>query len=110
MENQNNQPRIKISLGGFVVLIILALILFKVDIKDKVESPQFKKNLSYVTNQIKDLWLEYVIKPIKSKTGEVMVDMVKKGFEEAQKNMGSSSLNIEDIEKKINYDDLNKEM
>jgi len=101
MENENNKPRIKISLGGFIILVILALILFKVDIKEKIDSPQFKKNWDYISTEVKDLWSKYISTPLKAKSGELMVDMAKKGFDEIQKNMGGNAIDIDSIQKEI---------
>jgi len=53
MEEEKKTSRLHINIGGLIILIILALILFKVDIKSKIQSPQFQKNITYITDQIK---------------------------------------------------------
>lgn len=78
MGNEDKKPRLQINLGGLVVIIILALVLFKVDIKSKIESEQFQKNTIYITEKVKDFWEKYVTNPLKSKTGGLVKDFTGK--------------------------------
>ncbi len=98
MENESKKPRIQIRLGGLVLLIILALILFKVDIKDKVESEKFQKNISYVTDKTKELWEKYIIQPFKSKTGEWVKDLASDGLEKIQESVNEKTKQLIDID------------
>jgi hypothetical protein len=97
MENESKKPRIQIRLGGLVILIILALILFKVDIKGKIESEQFQKNLSYITSKAKGFWEKYITEPLKSKTGEFVKDLANQGFEKIQKSVDEKAENLFDV-------------
>lgn len=87
MENESKKPRIQIRLGGLVIIIILGLILFKVDIKDKIESEQFQKNINYVTEKIQDFWKKYIVDPFKSKTGDLVKDLANQGLNQIQKSV-----------------------
>lgn len=78
MGNEDKKPRLQINLGGLVVIIILALILFKVDIKSKIESEQFQKNTVYVTEKVKGFWVKYVTGPFKSKAESLVKDFATK--------------------------------
>lgn len=48
------KPRLHVHTGGIIILIIIILILFKVDIKSKIKSEQFQKNISYIENTVKN--------------------------------------------------------
>ena len=101
MENESKKPRIQIRLGGLIILIILALILFKVDIKNKIESEQFQKNISYIEDKFSKLWKNFIILPLQTKATGWLMDVSKEGVE----NIGSKLINqdflnkIEDKEK-----------
>ena len=45
MSDDERKPRLHIHTGGIIILIIILLVLFKVDIKSKINSPQFQKNV-----------------------------------------------------------------
>lgn len=96
MENESKKPRIQVRLGGLVILIILALILFKVDIRSKIESEQFQKNISYVTEKTQELWKQYVSDPLKSKTGELVKDLADKGLNQIQKSVDEKANSLFD--------------
>lgn len=92
MADDERKSRLHIHLGGLVILIIIALILFKVDIKSKIESPQFKENYTYVTEQIKTFWQKYIMTPIKSKIGGAFVDVTNKEIKKIQDNFTTNVL------------------
>lgn len=102
MENEKNKPRMHVHLGGFVILIILALILFKVDIKSKIESEQFQKNLSYVTDKAGELWKKYISDPLKSKTGDFVKDLANQGIDKIQESVNEKTDSLLDT-KNIKY-------
>ena len=70
MNDDERKPRLHLNVGGLIILIIILLILFKVDIKSKIQSPQFQKNINYIETQVKDFWQTYIISPLNTKTGE----------------------------------------
>ena len=95
MNDDEKKSRLHIHLGGLVIIIIIILILFKVDIKSKIESPQFQKNYSYITEQVKTFWQKYISGPIKSKTGDLFIDMTNKGVKQIQDNLTNNLLKTE---------------
>jgi len=100
MNNDERKSRLHIHLGGLIILIIILLILFKVDIKSKIQSPQFQKNYSYMEEQVKTFWQKYISGPIKAKTGDLFINFTNKGLEKIQTNFAENVLktpNIEDI-------------
>ena len=105
MSNDKKKSRLHIHIGGLVILIIILLILFKVDIMSKIQSPQFQKNISYVEEQVKTFWQKYVSIPIKSKTGDLFINFTNKGLQQIQDNFSKNILktpSTEDIEKASN--------
>ena len=102
MENESKKPRIQIRLGGLIVIIILALILFKVDIKTKIESEQFQKNISYITDKSMEIWEKYISGPFKSKTGDFIKDLANQGLDKIQESVNEkadSLLDTKNIQK-----------
>ncbi|NCU28137.1 MAG: hypothetical protein EOM85_00465 [Candidatus Moranbacteria bacterium] len=105
MENESKKPRIQIRLGGLVILIIIALILFKVDIKDKIESPQFQKNVTYITAFAKDVWQNYIALPLQSKANTWFMGVASDGLEKIQDSIKEKSdglLDTKNIQKSFN--------
>jgi len=102
MAEDERKSRLHIHLGGIIILIIIALILFKVDIKSKIQSPQFQKNYTYITEQAKTFWQKYILNPLKAKTGTLFIDLTNKGIKQMQDNFSQNILktpSIEDEEK-----------
>lgn len=95
MADDERKSRLHIHLGGLVILIIILLILFKVDIRSKIQSPQFQENYTYITGQIKIAWTNYIVNPIKSKLGASVIDITNKGLEKWQNNFKQNVLNID---------------
>jgi hypothetical protein len=87
------KSRLHVHLGGIIIIGIIVLILFKVDIKSKIQSPQFQKNYSYIEEQVKSIWQKYVLDPIKSKTGDFFIDFTNKGVKQIQDNFTKNLLN-----------------
>jgi len=92
MSDDERKSRTHIHLGGIIILIIIVLILFKVDIKSKIESPELQKNITYIETQAKDFWQEYIVSPAKTKAGEVFIDATNKGLSEVQNNFTKNVL------------------
>jgi hypothetical protein len=101
MNDDERKPRLHIHLGGFIILIIIALILFKVDIKSKINSPQFQKNYTYIETNIKVFWQKNISGPLKSKLGGVFVDFTNKELEKLQENFSQNVLQTEGIDKEM---------
>ncbi|MFA6251609.1 MAG: hypothetical protein WC603_03220 [Candidatus Paceibacterota bacterium] len=102
MAEDERKSRLHIHLGGVIILIIIALILFKVDLKSKIESPQFQKNYTYITEQAKIFWQNYILNPLKAKTGTLFIDLTNKGLKQMQDNFSNNVLktpSLEDLER-----------
>jgi hypothetical protein len=92
MSDDERKPRTHIHLGGIIILIIIILILFEVDIKSKIESPELKKNITFIETEVKDFWQKYIVSPTKTKAGEVFIDATNKGLSEIQDNFTKNVL------------------
>lgn len=101
MKDDERKSRLHIHLGGIIILAIIALILFKVDIRSKIQSPQFKENVTYVTEKIKTFWQTYILTPIKTKTGELFIDITNKGIKKIQDNFTEKILKTTDTGEEI---------
>jgi len=99
--DEKKQPRLHIHLGGVIILIILALILFKVDIKNKIESPQFQKNITYISDKAKEFWGN-ITNPLKEKIGNSFIDITNKQLEKIQEDVTENVLKIKET-KSFNY-------
>ena len=86
MSDDERKSRPHVNILGIIILGIIILILFKVDIKSKIESPEFKKNITYIETKAKDFWQKYIVMPTKTKAGEVFIDATNKGLGEIQDN------------------------
>ncbi len=86
MDKDERKPRLHIHIGGLVIIIIIVLVLFKFDIKSKINSPQFQKNVTYVEDQVKGLWQKYISGPLRSKTGDMFIDVTNQGLKKIQDN------------------------
>jgi hypothetical protein len=96
-EEEKPKSNIHINLGGLVIIIIIVLILFKVDIKSKINSPQFQKNIAYIENFFVNLYEKNI-----------------KGFYEKEvKNLSNNLVNtgIEGVQDTVNkkLDGMKKE-
>ena len=105
MNEDEKKSGIHIHTGGLILLIIILLILFKVDIISKVQSPQFQKNITFITTQAKNIWENDILKPIKDRLLNVVVDVGNNGLQKVQDNISKNLLKQpteEDINKIIN--------
>ena len=101
MSDGERKSRLHIHLGGLVILIIIILVLFKVDIKSKIQSPQFQKNYTYISTQITNAWQRYVLGPLKTKAGDLFKDITDKGLQKIQDNFTNNVI------KPITEEDVN---
>jgi len=99
MSDDERKPRLHIHMGGLIILIIILLILFKIDIKSKIESEQFQKNVTYVEDQVKNLWQKYVVSTVKSKTGEIFMNATNEGLKKMQTGFTDNVLKNTNTEK-----------
>lgn len=105
MNEDERKPRFQIHTGGLIIFIIILLILFKVDIVSKIKSPQFQKNITYIEEQSKNIWENYIVNPIKSKVIGAFIDTSNAELKKLQDNLSSKVLKIpteKDIENATN--------
>lgn len=95
MNNDERKSRLHIHLGGLIILIIIILVLLNVDIKSKIDSPQFQKNYTYIEEQVKNIWENYILSPIKSTVGNLFIDLTNKGIQQVQNNFTQNVLKID---------------
>lgn len=98
MNDDERKSRLHIHTGALIILIIILLFLFKVDIKSKIQSPQFQENYSYITEQVKTFWQKYILNPIKSKISDMFINTTNKGIKEIQDNFTKNVLKTTNIE------------
>ncbi|MCX6754819.1 MAG: hypothetical protein NTU81_03270 [Candidatus Nomurabacteria bacterium] len=92
MNEDERKPRLQIHTGGLIILIIVILILFKVDIVSNIKSVQFQKNISYIEEQSKNIWENYILKPIKSKVVGIFIDTTNSELKKIQDNLSNNVL------------------
>lgn len=90
MDNDNNKRGgLHINIGGLIIVVIILLILFKVDIKEKIQSPQFQKNITYVEDFFKDIWNNKLKGKVDNTVDDLTKDLVNTGVEGIQKTVNS---------------------
>jgi len=99
MHEDETKPKSHLHLGGVIILIIIVVILFKVDIKEKINSPEFQKNINYIKTEATNLYKKYILDPFKTKAGEVFIDVTNKGVKEMQDGFTKNILKTENIDK-----------
>lgn len=99
--DDERKPRLHIHTGGLIILVIILLILFKVDIKSKIESPQFQKNWNYISKKVKDFWQNSILDPLKLKAGSFMMDIADKEVDKLKEGISNNLLKAPTMD---NYD------
>jgi len=94
MDNDERKPRLHIHTGGLIILVIIILILFRVDIKSKIKSPQFQKNITYIEETVKNFWYKYILNPLQTKGGKMFKDITNKEVEKLQNNFNKNVFKI----------------
>jgi hypothetical protein len=105
MADDERKSRLHIHTGGLIILIIIILILFKIDIKSKIQSPQFQKNITYIETAVKTFWQNNIVSPFKDKTSGWLKSLANKKFDQIQENVNNNIFKIpsaEDIENASN--------
>lgn len=93
MNDDEKKSRLHVHLGGLVIIGIILLIIFKVDIKSQIQSPQFQKNITYIEEQASAIWQKYILGPAKSQLGNSFIDITNKGVKQIQDNVTKNLLN-----------------
>jgi len=95
MEEEKRRPRLQIRLGGLVILIIIGIVLFKVDLKDKIQSEQLEENIAFVKEKADDFW-DKITRPIKEKISDEVEEYTEEQLEKMQENFKENILKLED--------------
>jgi len=83
-DEEKPKPSLHVHLGGLVIILIIFFILFKVDIKSKINSPQFQKNITYIENFFKNIWEEKLKTPFENGIKDVSNNLVNSGINMVQ--------------------------
>lgn len=83
---EDKKSGVSVRWGWLILIIVIIFILFKVDIKEKVQSEQFQENISYFKGQIEKIWNK-IIDATKSKAGEIMINSANEGLDKIQKDI-----------------------
>lgn len=105
MSDDERKPRLHIHTGGIIILIIILLILFKVDIKSKIKSPQFQKNVTYIEDTFKNFYKKYISDPLKNKANDFFIEKTNEGLKKWQNNFSENVIKLptdKDIEEATN--------
>ena len=94
MSDDERKPRLHIHMGGLIILVIILLVLFKVDIKSKIKSPQFQKNITYIEDTVKGLYKKYVVDPFKIKASDMFIDVTNQGVKKMQNNFNDTIFKV----------------
>jgi len=85
MEENKEKRGLHIHLGWSIIFIIIIIILFRIDIKDKVNSPQFQKNITYyIEDFFKDLWNNNVKSFYEKEIYNLSKNLINTGIETVQ--------------------------
>lgn len=95
--DENKKSSVSIRWGSVILIVAIVFILFKIDIKDKIQSEQFQENISYIKEQAQNIWNK-IVDITKSKASEVIINSANEGLDKIQN----------DIKKNINTDSLKK--
>jgi len=105
MDKDERKPRLHVHLGGLIILIIILLVLFKVDIRSKIKSPQFQANISYIEDQAKTIWQKYISGPLRIKAKDFFIEKTNEGVKKWQDDFTNNVLktpNDKEIDNLIN--------
>jgi hypothetical protein len=76
-----------ISFGWLIIFIIIILVLFRVDIKEKINSPILNKNIEYIENFFTDLWNNKIKQKFDEGINDISKNLVNTGIETVQDEM-----------------------
>jgi len=92
MSEEGHHSRLHIHLGGLFIIIIILLILFKVNLKGVIKSPQFQENISYLEEQATNVWTKYLEKPLKSGLNSLTGNLVNQGVNQIKKSINNITI------------------
>lgn len=76
-----------INWGWLIIFIIIILVLFRVDIKEKINSPILNKNIEYIENFFTDLWNNKIKQKFDEGINDISKNLVNTGIETVQDEM-----------------------
>lgn len=88
-DEEKPKSRLHIHLGGVIIIIIIVLILFKVDIKEKIQSPQFQKNIAYIENFFVNIYEKNIKGFLESSVKNVSNQLINTGIEGVQNTVNT---------------------
>jgi hypothetical protein len=94
MNDEEDKSKSNIHIGGIILMIVLIIVLIKVDIKSEINSPQFKSNVTYIKQQTKNIWDQYLSKPIMYAWDNLFNNLINQGIKQIKENQPNlNSLN-----------------
>lgn len=97
MNEDERKSKFHVHFGGIIIIIIIILVLANIDIKSKLQSGEFQKNITHIIDQGKIAINQYILNPLKIKTNQVFVDTTNKGIKQIQDNFANNVLKPVDI-------------
>ena len=93
-DEEKPRPSLHIHLGLLVLIIIIGLILFKVDIKSKINSPQFQKNITYIENFFKNIYEKDIKGFFDSSVKNASNSLINSGIDQVQSTVDTKLNNL----------------
>jgi len=93
-EEEKPRPSLHIHLGLLFLIIIIGLILFKVDIKSKINSPQFQKNITYIEDFFVNIWNKDIKGFFDSSVKNVSNSLINSGINTVQSTVDTKLNNL----------------
>lgn len=111
---QKPRSNIHIHIGGAIIIIIILFVLFKVNIKSFINSPQFQGNVNYIEQTGQDIWNKYLSKPVMYVWNNVIWgSAISQGINQVQSVIPSLKLPTVDqsaIDKTLNINAIQKKL
>jgi hypothetical protein len=82
-ENQDNpNPHRGLFVWGLItILILVTILLFKVNLRSAINSPQFQNNVTYIEEKSENIWVRYLSKPILYVWNNLFINAISQGMD-----------------------------
>jgi hypothetical protein len=91
MDNSKPEDSIKpkntkrFRLGALILVVIILFVLFKVNLRKAIDSPQFKSNITFIEERSHYLFNQYLSKPAIYIWNNLFTDWLKKSVDQVKK-------------------------
>ena len=93
---EGEKKGIGIRWGWLILILILFFIIFKIDIKEKINSPILNKNIEYVSNFFMGLWDNHIKEKFDNTIDNISKKLINSSIESAQDVVNKK---LEDLKK-----------